>query len=59
MAEIKNKLMSAREAVGRFVNSGDHLIIGNYTVCTCAELVYEVIRQKKKRTHAVLSIGYF
>ncbi|MDA8137295.1 MAG: hypothetical protein M0036_01475 [Desulfobacteraceae bacterium] len=43
-----NKVMSAREAVSRFVNDGDELIIGNYTVGTCVELVFEVCRQKKQ-----------
>ena len=40
--------MSAKEAVSRFVNDGDELIIGNYTVGTCVELVAEICRQKKK-----------
>ena len=40
--------MSAPEAIERFVHDGDELIIGNYTVGTCTELVYEVARQKKK-----------
>lgn len=40
--------MSAKEAVARFVSDGDELIIGNYTVGTCTELVYEVCRQGKK-----------
>ncbi|MCP4749634.1 MAG: CoA transferase subunit A [Proteobacteria bacterium] len=43
-----SKIMSAKEAVSRFVNDGDHLIIGNYTVGTCTELVYETVRQEKK-----------
>ena len=40
--------MSSQQAIDRFVHDGDELIIGNYTVGTCAELVYEVARQKKK-----------
>lgn len=48
MTEQIEKRMSVPEAVGRFVNDGDHLIIGNYTVCTCMELVFEIIRQGKK-----------
>ena len=47
VAEAKSKIMTAKEAIGKFVNTGDHLIIGNYTVGSCAELVYEVIRQRK------------
>ncbi len=48
MAKSKEKVMSAKEAVDRFVNTGDHLIIGNYTLGTCTELVGEIIRQEKK-----------
>lgn len=44
----ENKVMSASEAVGRFVKDGDGLIIGNYTVGTCMELVFEVCRQKRR-----------
>jgi glutaconate CoA-transferase subunit A len=43
-----NKVMSAKEAVARFVHDGDALIIGNYTVGTCAELVFEICRQGRK-----------
>lgn len=42
------KVMSAREAVAKFVHDGDELVIGNYTVGSCAELIYEVIRQGRK-----------
>ena len=42
------KIMSAPEAIDRFVHDGDHLIIGNYTVGTCMELVFEIVRQGKK-----------
>ena len=45
MEPTEDKVMSAKEAIGRFVHDGDHLIIGNYTVGTCAELVGEVARQ--------------
>jgi len=45
---IENKVMSAHEAVDRFVNDGEELIIGNYTVGTCTELVYEICRQRKR-----------
>ena len=40
--------MSAKQAVERFVKDGDELIIGNYTVGTCTEIVYEICRQEKK-----------
>lgn len=43
----ENKVMSAKEAISRFVNDGDELIIGNYTVGTCCELVFEICRQEK------------
>lgn len=48
MAETNGKIMSACDAISRFVHDGDQLVIGNYTVGSCAELVYEVIRQQKK-----------
>jgi glutaconate CoA-transferase subunit A len=48
MATNENKVISAKEAVARFVHDKDELVIGNYTVGTCAELVYEVIRQERK-----------
>jgi len=44
MAEVTGKVMSTKEAINKFVHDGDHLVIGNYTVGSCAELVYEVIR---------------
>jgi glutaconate CoA-transferase, subunit A len=48
MGELNGKVMSAREAVKKFVHDGEELVIGNYTVGTCAELVYEIARQGKK-----------
>ena len=48
MGEANGKVMSAPEAVERFVHDGDELVIGNYTVGSCAELVYEITRQGKK-----------
>ncbi|MBW2674632.1 MAG: hypothetical protein JRD89_14675, partial [Deltaproteobacteria bacterium] len=44
----ENKVMSSREAISRFVVDGEELIIGNYTVGTCVELIYEICRQGKK-----------
>jgi glutaconate CoA-transferase, subunit A len=48
MTEANGKVMSVKEAIDRFVHDGDELVIGNYTVGSCAELVYEIIRQKRK-----------
>ena len=48
MTDSHGKVMSAGEAISRFVHDGDQLVIGNYTVGSCAELVFEVARQKKK-----------
>lgn len=59
VAEAKSKIMTAKEAIGKFVNTGDHLIIGNYTVGSCAELVYEVIRQRKKGLTLYSQSGIF
>lgn len=55
----KGKVMSAREAIEKFVKDGDHLVIGNYTVGTCAELVFEVIRQQKKGLTLYSQSGVF
>ncbi|MBU0993106.1 MAG: hypothetical protein KJ737_11490 [Proteobacteria bacterium] len=59
MTNNHDKVMTAKEAVEQFVNDGDHLIIGNYTVCTCAELVFEVIRQHKKHLTLYSQSGIF
>jgi len=59
MAENSSKVMSAKEAIARFVKDGDHLVIGNYTVGTCAELVFEVIRQRKKGLTLYSQSGVF
>jgi len=48
MGEANGKVITAREAVERFVRDGDELVIGNYTVGSCAELVYEITRQGRK-----------
>ncbi|MBU3916726.1 hypothetical protein KKA14_14440 [bacterium] len=48
MAKSREKVMTAKDAIREFVHDGDHLIIGNYTLGTCAELVLEIVRQKKK-----------
>ncbi|MBR9981625.1 MAG: CoA transferase subunit A [Desulfatitalea sp.] len=48
MNHNENKVMNAQEAIARFVHDGDQLIIGNYTVGTCIELVFEICRQGKR-----------
>jgi glutaconate CoA-transferase subunit A len=48
MGEVNGKVMSAQAAIAKFVHDGDELVIGNYTVGSCAELVYEITRQGKK-----------
>jgi glutaconate CoA-transferase subunit A len=48
MTEKASKIMTVEDAVRRFVHDGDHLVIGNYTVGTCMDMVFEVIRQGKK-----------
>ena len=45
---VDGKVMSSKEAISRFVHDDDELVIGNYTVGTCAELVYEIVRQGRK-----------
>ena len=59
MAEPRDKIMGSSEAIGQFVHDGDELIIGNYTVGSCAELVYEVARQKKKNLTLYSQSGIF
>ncbi|MFH2133383.1 MAG: CoA-transferase [bacterium] len=59
MSQSNEKVMSAPEAIRRFVNDGDELIIGNYTLGACAELVYEVVRQKKKNLTVYSQSGIF
>lgn len=53
------KVMSARQAVETFVQDGDQLIIGNYTVGSCAELVYEVVRQRRRGLTVYSQSGIF
>jgi len=59
MDPSNGKVMTAKEAVSRFVHAGDALVIGNYTVGSCAELVYEVIRQRKKGLTLYSQSGIF
>ncbi len=59
MKEPADKIMTAKEAISRFVRDGDQLVIGNYTVGSCAELVYEVIRQSKKGLTLYSQSGIF
>ena len=47
--ELKDKTMSAREAVARFVRDGDFIASGGFGhVRVSMVIVYEIIRQKKK-----------
>lgn len=48
MSEERNKIMSAKEAIDKYVYDGCSLILGNYTVAASMALVYEVARQQKK-----------
>ncbi|MGD0276332.1 MAG: CoA-transferase [Syntrophales bacterium] len=59
MSGSENKVMSAKKAISKFVHDSDHLIIGNYTVGTCAELVFEVIRQGRKGLTLYSQSGVF
>ncbi|NLN38326.1 MAG: CoA transferase subunit A [Smithella sp.] len=55
----KSKVMSVKEAVSQFVSDGDELVIGNYTVGSCADLVYEVVRQGRKGLTLYSQSGIF
>lgn len=59
MTPPKSKVMSVKEAISQFVFDGDELVIGNYTVGSCAELVYEVIRQERKGLTLYSQSGIF
>ena len=53
-----SKLMSASEAVKRFVNSGDCLSIGGFTINrNPMALIYEILRQQIKDLHVVMHSG--
>ena len=47
MSEV-NKVMTTKEAVSRFVHDGDSLVMGNYTEGLPFNLIFEIIRQRKK-----------
>jgi len=59
MSQFNEKVMSVSDAVSQFVKEGDELIIGNYTLCACAELVFEVVRQQKKHLTVYSQSGIF
>lgn len=47
--ELIDKRMTAREAVGKFVNNSDFIVSGGFGhVRVSMPVVYEIIRQKKK-----------
>lgn len=47
--ELKDKTMSAREAVSRFVNDGDFIANGGFGhIRVSMAILYEIIRQKKR-----------
>lgn len=48
MGELNNKIMNAKDAIAQFVSDGCQLAIGNYTVGSCMELIFELVRQKKR-----------
>jgi glutaconate CoA-transferase, subunit A len=44
-----SKVMTTREAVSRFVHDGDSVVVGNYTEGMPFSLIFEIIRQRKKK----------
>ena len=44
-----SKVLTAADAVSQFVHDGDTLIVGNYTEASPLALIFEVLRQKKRR----------
>ena len=59
MAAENSKVMGVRDAISKFVHDGDELVIGNYTVGSCAELVYEVVRQERRGLTLYSQSGIF
>ena len=55
----QSKITTARDAIARLVHDGAELVIGNYTVGTCAELVFEVVRQGRKDLTLYTQSGIF
>ncbi|MCI0611555.1 CoA transferase subunit A [bacterium] len=45
---MANKLMSMQEAIGRFINDGDTIVIEGFTHLICFAAGHEIIRQKKR-----------
>lgn len=43
-----SKVMTTKEAIGRFVHDGDSVITGNYTEGMPMSMIFELIRQRKK-----------
>jgi len=44
-----SKVMTTREAISRFVHDGDVVITCNYTESMPYSLIFEIIRQKKRK----------
>ncbi|MCI0603212.1 CoA transferase subunit A, partial [bacterium] len=44
---MENKLMSMQEAIGRYVQDGDTIVIEGFTHLICFAAGHEIIRQKK------------
>ncbi|MEM2959653.1 MAG: CoA-transferase, partial [Candidatus Jordarchaeaceae archaeon] len=47
-AEVSGKLMSASEAVKKFVSDGEQVCIANFLQSSPFALIHEIIRQKKR-----------
>lgn len=47
-SQNKSKVMTAKEAISRFVTDGDSVVNGNYTESLPLSLIFEIIRQRKK-----------
>ena len=56
---MENKLMSMKEAIGRFVNDGDTIVIEGFTHLICFAAGHEIIRQKKARSDSMPSNSGF
>lgn len=53
MAAVRDKRMTLKEAVSKYVNDGDTVYYGGFQIHVPMALTHEIIRQKKKRLNII------
>ncbi|ABK16509.1 CoA transferase subunit A [Syntrophobacter fumaroxidans] len=53
MAAVRDKRMTLKEAVSKYVNDGDTVYYGGFQIHVPMALTHEIIRQKKKNLHII------